>query len=180
MSRNDPKSLISRGLSPGFSLVEVTIAIGIFAFVMVAILGLFPVALRQRTDAALETRAVLVAQQVFQSILSSTNTSQIFLPPLFLMGEEDPNLRNKALNSFPVTMHYGRTGTAALGIFDGESGWSSGVTETDADAVSRVRIDPVGSAAPGLYRATVDYGRPANLPEAKRRNFSFSKLVYLP
>lgn len=165
--------------SAGFSLVEVTIAIGIFAFVIVAILGLFPVALRQRTDAALETRSVLVAQQVFESIRSSTNTNTIFLPPLFLMGQEDPNLRNKPLSAFPVTLQFGRVGTSALRVVDGVSGWTSGATEADADALARVSISNVAGVT-GLYRATVDYGRPASLPEAKRKNFSFTKLVSMP
>lgn len=165
--------------SVGFSLVEVTIAIGIFAFVIVAILGLFPVALRQRTDAALETRAVMVAQQIFESIRSSTSTNKIYLPPLFLMGSEDPNLRSKQLGAFPVTLQFGRIGTSALRANDGETGWVGGATEADADALARISIANVAGAA-NLYRATVDYGRPASLPEAKRKNLSFTKLIAVP
>ena len=45
----------------GFSLVEVTIAIGIFAFVIVGILGLLPAGMRLRADSAADTRAVLIA-----------------------------------------------------------------------------------------------------------------------
>jgi Tfp pilus assembly protein PilV len=165
--------------APGFSLVEVTIAIGIFAFVIVAILGLFPVALRQRSDAALETRAVLVAQQIFESIRSSPSTNRVYLPPLTIMGAEDPDLRFKSLGAFPVTLQFGRIGTSALRPNDGDSGWTSGATETDADALARVSISPVAGVS-GLYRATVDYGRPASLPEAKRKNFSFTKLVTMP
>lgn len=163
----------------GFSLVEVTIAIGIFAFVIVAILGLFPVALRQRSDAALETRAVLVAQQIFESIRSSPSTNRIYLPPLVIMGAEDPDLRFKSLGAFPVTLQFGRIGTSALRAIDGGSGWTSVATETDADALARISIAPVAGVS-GLYRATVDYGRPASLPEAKRKNFSFTKLVTMP
>jgi type II secretory pathway pseudopilin PulG len=54
-----------------FSLVEVTVAIGIFAFVMVAILGLFPTATKMRADSALETRAVMIAQQLFSYVEAS-------------------------------------------------------------------------------------------------------------
>jgi len=52
----------------GFSLVEVTIAIGLFAFVMVGILGLFPTATKMRSESALETRAVMIAQQLFSYV----------------------------------------------------------------------------------------------------------------
>ena len=162
----------------GFSLVEVTIAIGIFAFVIVAILGLFPVALRQRSDAALETRAVLVAQQVFESIRGSSNTNSIFLPPLFNMSGTSNTLTSQNLSSFPLALRYCRQGTAA---FDsaGASEWTDGSSSVTADALARISISPVAGVS-GLYRATVDYGRPASLPEAKRKNFSFTKLVTMP
>ena len=60
-------------------MVEVTVAIGIFAFVVVAILGLFPAALRLRTDSALETRAVMIANELFASVRASTNISNVTL-----------------------------------------------------------------------------------------------------
>ncbi len=164
----------------GFSLVEVTVAIGIFAFVIVGILGLFPVALKQRSDSANETRAALVAKQVFESIESSASTNRIYLPPLVLMGEEDPDLRNEPVGDFPVTLHFGRTGTSALRSVDGDGDWRNGTTEEGADALARVQIEPLTADAPGLFLATVEFGRPAPLPEDRRRNFSFSKLVYLP
>ena len=62
-----------------FSLVEVTIAIGIFAFVIVGIIGLFPTALRMQSKSAVETRSAMVAQQIFAavdlSIAKWTNTN---------------------------------------------------------------------------------------------------------
>jgi len=187
MKRSKIQRCFPRGrgrASSGFSLVEVTIAIGIFAFVIVAILGLFPVALRQRSDAALETRGVLIAQQVLESIRSSASSNKIFLPPLTIMGSEDPNLRNKSVGAFPVTLHFGRMGTSALRVVDGEADWNNGVgagSSSDADALARIRVQPAtGAAAAGLYQVTVDYGRPASVPEVRRKNFSFSKLVYIP
>lgn len=164
----------------GFSLVEVTVAIGIFAFVVVGILGLFPVALRQRGDSAVETRAALVAKQIFESIESSSSSDRIYLPPLFLMGEEDPDLRNRSIGAFPITLQFGRIGTSALRPVDGDDDWKNGTNQEGADALARVLIEPADAANPGLYRATVDFGRPSSLPEEKRRNFSFTKLVYIP
>jgi len=71
-SRQKFRPPVARGRHPrgssAFSLVEVTIAIGLFAFVMVGILGLFPTAARMRTDSALETRAVMIAQQLFSYV----------------------------------------------------------------------------------------------------------------
>ena len=165
----------------GFSLVEVTIAIGIFAFVIVAILGLFPVALRQRSDAALETRAVLVAQQIFEGIRGSTNTSAIRLPPLVLQAKNTNGVRFIAstnLTAFPVLLRYGPKGTTPLSP-GAANEWANGSTDSSSDALAQIRIEAVAGAA-GLYRATVGYGRPASLPEAKRKNFTFTKLILLP
>ncbi len=168
------------GARGGFSLVEVTIAIGIFAFVIVAILGLFPVALKQRSDAALETRGMLVAQQIMEGIASASSTNAIPLPPLFDMSGSSNNLTFRPLGSFPLTLQFARIGTSALRPVDGTGSWTSGASEADADALARVRIEEVAGGPPGLYRATVDYGRPASLPEARRKNLSFTKLFYLP
>ena len=159
-----------------FSLVEVTIAIGIFAFVIVGIMGLFPAALKQRSDAALETRAVMAAQQVFAGINGSSSTNAIFLPPT---KDQADQLPSKSISSFPWVLQFGTTNTSALRIVDGGA-WSNTATEVDADALARVKIQAEPGAPAGLYRATVDYGRPASLSESKRRNFSFTKLVYLP
>lgn len=168
--------------SAGFSLVEVTIAIGIFAFVIVAILGLFPVALRQRSDAALETRAVLVAQQIFESIRGSTNTNAIFLPPS-IEGQNNTNnvLANvsTSLAAFPVLLRYGSKGTTRLGGLGTADQWANGSTDSSSDALAQIRIEAVGGSGE-LYRATVGYGRPASLPEAKRKNFTFTKLFFIP
>jgi Tfp pilus assembly protein PilV len=51
-----------------FSLVEVTIAIGIFAFVIVGIIGLFPTALRMQSESSVETRAAMIAQQLLDAV----------------------------------------------------------------------------------------------------------------
>lgn len=55
-----------------FSLVEVTLALGVVAFALVAILGLVPVALRSAKEAVDDTRVSLIMQDV------STRTRTLF------------------------------------------------------------------------------------------------------
>jgi type II secretory pathway pseudopilin PulG len=119
------------GKGGGFSLVEVTIAIGIFAFVIVAILGLFPVALKQRSDSALETRAVLVAQQVFESIRASPSSSSIFLPPLLNLSGSSNSLTSMNLSGFPLSLRYGSAGPTPIEPA-GANEWLSGSTATSS------------------------------------------------
>lgn len=49
----------------GFSLVEVVVALGIFAFCIVAIVALFPIGLRSARSVADETNAVNVGESIF-------------------------------------------------------------------------------------------------------------------
>jgi uncharacterized protein (TIGR02598 family) len=54
----------------GFSLVEVVLAIGVIAFAIVAILGMFPVGLQTSHSSQDETRAAQIAQDILTSIAS--------------------------------------------------------------------------------------------------------------
>lgn len=73
----------------GFSLVEVTLAIGIIAFALVAILALIPVGMKSGGEAIDATRTSLAAKdaqnRVRSSVTSATfaSTSDVNLPPWF-------------------------------------------------------------------------------------------------
>lgn len=56
----------------GFTLVEVVIALGVISFALVAILGLFPVAMDAAKSSRNETRAAAIAQYIFEQL----NTQQ--------------------------------------------------------------------------------------------------------
>jgi uncharacterized protein (TIGR02598 family) len=72
--------------SQGFSLIEVTLAIGIVAFALIAILGLVPVGLNSGRESIDSTHTPLIAQDVFDRIRGymtsndSTNTLSYFGP----------------------------------------------------------------------------------------------------
>jgi Tfp pilus assembly protein PilV len=155
----------------GFSLVEVTIAIGIFAFVIVGIIGLFPVGLKQRQDAALETRAVLISRQIFESINAAGNLTNVSIA----VGEDERanvNLVN------PLVLGYQVDGTAPGVNFGSDTGkWDSGEVERDVTTKSKVTSTKISDQ---LYQVVVEVGYPAVLPADKRRKFSFSRLAYTP
>lgn len=66
------KSSRTRG---GFSLIEVTISLGILAFCMVAILGLIPVGLGSQQAAQEESRATAALNMVATAVRSATRDS---------------------------------------------------------------------------------------------------------
>src|SRR4051812_25866472 len=62
----------------GFSLVEVVLALGIVAFAVVAIMGMFPVALSSAKDSLSETHAAMIAQMVVGQIRAQSVSGATF------------------------------------------------------------------------------------------------------
>lgn len=85
-----------------FSLIEIILAIGIISFAVVAILGMFPVAVRAATDSQHETQAALIARSLLEEIESRPGpTRYITLSDNF--GDADQRLpirvdQNRSLN----------------------------------------------------------------------------------
>jgi type II secretory pathway pseudopilin PulG len=169
----------------GFSLVEVTIAIGLFAFVMVGILGLFPTATKMRADSALETRAVMIAQQLFSYVESADVTNLSGSPqfsvtkvavrdgPAFDVKNTRTNLN--LLNPGGVVLGYQNRSSMPYYFFGttNAAAWTNmpsavdGSTTTTADneitTLARVFAEPtVGGCH--RYRVTVEVRSPAIAP----------------
>jgi uncharacterized protein (TIGR02598 family) len=62
----------------GFSMVEVTLAIGIIAFGLLAIFALIPVGMSSGRDAMDATRTSLIAQDVSNRVRATISTAQLF------------------------------------------------------------------------------------------------------
>src|ERR1043166_4166417 len=75
--------------SAGFSLIEVTIALGVIAIGVIAILGLVPLGLRSGSDSIDDTRIALIAKDVQSRTAASVSysmfagTTDVTLPTLF-------------------------------------------------------------------------------------------------
>lgn len=59
--------------STGFSLIEVTIALGVASFCLVALMGLLPIGLRSHSDAMHESAASVVYERIAESIRGATS-----------------------------------------------------------------------------------------------------------
>jgi uncharacterized protein (TIGR02598 family) len=73
-------SAASSGFARGFSLVEIVVALGVMAFALAGIAGLFPVAMASAQDSRRETRAALIARQLFATLRVPTGTERIADP----------------------------------------------------------------------------------------------------
>lgn len=169
----------------GFSLVEVTIAIGIFAFVVVGIIGLFPTALRLRSESALDTRAYMIAQQLFASVQGSLNISNASFRDGPAMGPG--NTRNTNLLTGPVVLgyqvrsampyyYYFQNPGAAWTNAGGADAQIAQSTVNEIDALARLSATLVTNI-PGvtnLYQIRVEVRSPATLPLTNTRPVTFS------
>jgi type II secretory pathway pseudopilin PulG len=171
----------------GFSLVEVTIAIGIFAFVIVGVLGLLPAGMRMRADSAAETRGVLISEELFASVRASAALTNVIVrdgPGLQPSNNQVVNLRNTS-----VVVGYPAQTTVPYFLWGGsrnvgtpDSAWiqgqmPSGAVANAIDTLARLTATNVGS---GLYRVTVEVRAPASVPLTNSRPSTFSTLVYSP
>ncbi len=172
----------------GFSLVEITIAIGLFAFVAVAILSLFSVALKSRADSSLETRSAMIAQEVFSNIKMSGGLERSIF-------RDGPALqaRNNQLVDFTraqsVVLGFVSDTTVPFGLWHSSRGqdpkflWETGKLEPWAQAnqiqtLAYVHATPVPASGGRLYQLTCEVRTPAALPLTKSRVNTYTTYFY--
>ena len=171
-----------------FSLVEVTVAIGIFAFVIVGIIGLFPTALKMQARSSVETRSSMIAQQIFDQIDMSiarwTNPAgNVFSnmtlrdgPGLVGDNSRPVNLLNA---NRPVVVGFAAKTSMPFYMFtqNGQTAWSNGINglaeppfgskpNTAAisnDIITLARVSAISNIGgnPKLYQVVVEVRSPA-------------------
>lgn len=147
----------------GFSLVEVTLALGVIAFALVAILGVFPAGLRSSLASQNETRAAQFAAAIFAAMDSqaATQFNGVKLP-LF--------------SGTPPTMDLANSATAT--IFADNDGK---MTAASTGATYRITVT-TNSAPTGLdpgyaNQVTVGVAWPANAPAAQQTLRNFARVI---
>lgn len=187
---NTPRNLAFARHPGAFSLVEVTIAIGIFAFVVVGIMGLLPAGMRMRADSAAETRGLLISEELFAAVRAAPNLSNVVVRdgPGMRVGNNQPvNLLSEV-----VVIGYPSQTTVPFFLWGGQrndvgtpdSAWVNGQMPRDAvanaiDTLARLSAVTV-PGQPGLYQVRVEVRAPASVPLANTRPASFSTLIYSP
>jgi uncharacterized protein (TIGR02598 family) len=120
----------------GFSLVEVTLALGIAAFCLIALFGLLPLGIQTNQNSISQTAAASVLSSVVADLRATPKTSLTSL-------------------QFEITF-----GTAEILYFDGEG---RAVAPTDVNATPRYRVtiafppSPAGSFAPTFVSLKISW-----------------------
>ncbi len=157
----------------GFSLVEVALATGLFAFVIVGIIAMFPAGMKQQSFSAMENVAVNASRQVLAAAAVATNASEI----LMMTGGGTGKVARDLVAS-PLVLGYAAGEMAPERDFGGggSSVWQSGTTE-NVHVLVRASLEP---RADGIHVLRVEASSPAAAPLTNRRVETFTTLVAFP
>ena len=87
--------------SAGFSLMEVTITLGVVAFALIALLGMLPLAVDASRDCIHVTRSAQLARMVFSTLAGESFVAA----PCFAEGDDPLNLAELDSSSSPVLLY---------------------------------------------------------------------------
>ncbi len=172
----------------GFSLIELVIAMGIFAFAIVGLIGLFPVAVESARVSRDETHVVNIARMVMSEIQASPFRS------VRVVTERNPNGTDKTVVTPPWDLSLPNSIAFNYQLVEGPDGiqrWNPvGVNMTPDDPVGitpppefvvRVSSTIAGTATPAntprLAQVTVTVETPAAAPVAERDVYPFTVLI---
>lgn len=182
-SRPRPSTLDPR-FPRAFSLVEVVISIGIFAFVIVGIVGLFPAALRIRAESALDTRAAMIAQQLMAAVDSSSSLTNVVVPTGAYTGNPATRVAN-LLQTNPTVLGYQSRSTFPFWFYrtTPNSSWlnaggsDSEIAESAANEITTlVRLTSTTNNLRNLAQITIEVRSPAALASTNSRIVTFTTL----
>jgi len=175
-------------INAGFSLVEIVLALGIFAFAAVAILSLFSVALKLRAESNLETKSFMIAEEIYASIaMSGGPKSAVFRDGPAL---QERNNQRVDLTRGKVLLGYPADTTAPFGLWhptrsqDPQAVWEDGITQLWAidNQIQTLALVSAYPVSPGssLYGVICQVRSPATLPLVKSRVETFTTLFQSP
>jgi uncharacterized protein (TIGR02598 family) len=160
-----------RSRPTGFSLVEAALSLAIVSFAIIAIMGLFPVALHTARDSNRETRATLIARRIVDELqsLPATNTGLVRGSSVTNFGWRITGL-NLSSPSTSVLL-YDEQGEGLTNHVAPES-FQNPISEPGAYFAAEVRVTP-NLPRPGISRVQAIVEAPSSAPSARRASFVF-------
>ena len=157
--------------SSAFSLFEIVLALGVVAFALIGIMGLFPVAMKSAQENQRETRATLIAQQIFSDLRVRAGTNRLMVcgRSAAVAGSLKTNF-SLAVNGNTEFLAYDPDGTGMADI--------SGAVFTNgcpsALFLARVEVD---AGVPHLSRVQATIETPAPAHSTNRSKYAFVTLI---
>ena len=159
--------------SPGFSLLEIIVALALFAIAVMSLLQLFPTALKLHRDTQSATSATSIAQTIF-------STFQVSTPDGILMSSHDGFTNPNHSISFSLEQNsthdigYDGTGQAVRLLTEEEA--TQPLFEKEITSIAHIVVT-CDETFQNIIRVEVSVSSPANQPEKLRHHFIFCELV---
>lgn len=154
----------------GFSLVEVTLALGIIAFALVGIMAMFPVAINSARESQQETRATFIAQALFADLQTGgTPTNRAVL-----IGPTDTRSLNLAQSGASLIVGFSEDGVPLGALESGN--FESPLAVDNWTFAARVLVS-TNDLPPGLSRVEVLVTSPPTAALTNRSTFPFITLL---
>ena len=147
----------------GFSLVEVSVALGIVAFALIAILGLVPVGMKSARDAENDTRSSLIAQDAYNRIRAKMTINNDPSSPNFFTSYPSGHAGIPSTNGLSKVAFSGDTPAAYASVAGTNDYYRAKVVVSQLAAPSGPpypAYDP--RSGTDLLCATVEIGWPVN------------------
>ena len=159
----------------GFTLIEAALSLAILSFAIVAIMGLFPVAMQTSRESNRETRAALIARRIADELqsLSGTNTALVKGPSV-----TNPGWQMKGLDLSVPSIHvltYDEQGEGLTHDISPEA-FQSPIPAPGAYFAAEIRVTPDPSR-PAISRVQATVEAPASAPSSRRSRFVFVTLM---
>lgn len=155
----------------GFSLVEAALSLAIVSFAIIAIMGLFPVALQTARESNRETRATLIARRIVDELqsLPATNTGLVRGPSV---TNSDWHITGLDLST-PSTnvLVYDEQGEGLTNQVAPEL-FQNPISRPDAYFAAEIRVTP-NLPRPGISRVQATVEAPSSAPSSRRSSFVF-------
>ena len=155
----------------GFSLVEAALSLAIVSFAIVAIIGLFPLALQTAKESHAETRATLIARRIVDEIqaLPATNISLV-------RGASVTNTSSRIggfdlSSSFSSVLLYDEQGEGMTNEVAAQD-FGNAIIGSGSYFAAEVRLTP-NSPRPGISCVQTTVEAPASAPSSRRSKFVF-------
>lgn len=152
-----------------FSLIEIILALGVIAFAIVGIMGLFPVAMKSAQESQRETRATLIAQQIFSDLRTGTGTNRFVITGSSVNSTSTISLANQGAS---VVLSFDSAG-AVLGT-NSPSSFTNGVP--NAAFLAQVSVS-TNTGVPNLSQVQTTVEAPAAAASTNRSRYTFVTLM---
>ena len=172
------KFIRSRERWDAFSLIEILVALGLFTVAIMALLALFPVALRTEKESEAETRATMIASGIMET-LAPVNGGD-FLRVATGMSNGLPvweRLNNPVGKNTNLAVAYNSSCEPILRLTDEQL--LLPFPDSRGSAIVTVSLVQKTSL-PGLISAEVCVGSPASAPATRRSTQRFVRLISIP